>query len=173
MANKKSSQIGSETKGSILSLACRKEMDAWILKFPPGEKRPVVLHALTVVQNENGGWLTNELMDAVADYLELARIEVYEVAAFYTMFELKPVGKYKISLCTNIACMLCNCDGIAEHLRAKLGIDFGETTKDGKITLKQVECLAACGGAPAMQINDIYYENVTPEKIDEILAGLK
>lgn len=156
-----------------LSDASKKEIDLWLQKFPPEQKKPVVIHALMFVQKENNGYLTRELMDAVADYLDLAPIEVYEVATFYSMYDLEKVGKNKIYVCTNVSCMLCGCDVIVEHLKKKLKIEFGQTTKDGKFTLKEVECLAACGGAPAMQVNDDYYENLTPAKVDEILVNLE
>jgi NADH-quinone oxidoreductase subunit E len=100
-------------------------------------------------------------------------ISVYEVATFYTMYDLKPVGRNKINVCTNISCMLCGSDDIVAHLQDRLGIQLGETTADGKVTLRQVECLGACGGAPMMQVNKTYYENLTAEKLDAILASLE
>ena len=136
------------------------------------QKQSAVMGALKIVQEANGGYLTTELMDAVAEYLEMAPIAVYEVATFYSMYELKPVGKHKICVCTNISCMLCGSDDIVAHLKQKLNIGFGETSADKKFTLKEVECLGACGGAPMMQIGKTYYENLSSEKIDEILAKL-
>ncbi len=150
----------------------RTEIDAWIAKYPPDQKQSAVMGALRIVQEANGGYLTTELMDAVAEYLEMAPMAVYEVATFYSMYELKPVGKHKICVCTNVSCMLCGSDDIVAHLKQKLNIGFGETTADNKFTLKEVECLGACGGAPMMQIGKTYYENLTSEKIDEILAKL-
>jgi len=150
----------------------RTEIDAWIAKYPPEQKQSAVMGALSIVQEANGGYLTTELMDAVAEYLEMAPIAVYEVATFYSMYELKPVGKHKICVCTNVSCMLCGSDDIVAHLKQKLNIGFGETTTDKKFTLKEVECLGACGGAPMMQIGKTYYENLTSEKIDDILAKL-
>jgi NADH-quinone oxidoreductase subunit E len=111
-------------------------------------------------------------MDAVADYLDMPSISVYEVATFYSMYELKPVGKHKICICTNISCMLCGSDDVVAHFRKRLNIGLGETTADGRITLKEVECLGACVGAPMLQIGEHYYENLTPESIDQILDGL-
>ena len=157
---------------TLLSEQSRTEIDAWIAKYPPEQKQSAVMGALSIVQEENGGYLTTELMDAVAEYLEMAPIAVYEVATFYSMYELKPVGKHKICVCTNISCMLCGSDDIVAHLKQKLNIGFGETTADNKFSLKEVECLGACGGAPMMQIGKTYYENLTSEKIDEILAKL-
>jgi len=157
---------------TLLSEQSRSEIDTWIAKYPPEQKQSAVMGALTIVQKANGGYLTTELMDAVAEYLEMAPIAVYEVATFYSMYELKPVGKHKICVCTNVSCMLCGSDDIVAHLKQKLNIGFGETTADKKFTLKEVECLGACGGAPMMQIGKTYYENLTSEKIDDILAKL-
>jgi NADH-quinone oxidoreductase subunit E len=157
----------------ILSLKTRQAIDHWLTKFPVDQKQSGVLYALSVVQEENGGYLTEELLHAVAAYLGMSKIAVLEVASFYSLFELKPIGKYKISVCTNISCMLCGSEKIAKHLKERLKVEWGETTKDGKFTLKEVECLAACQGAPMMQIGNTYYENLTPEKVDAILAGLE
>ncbi len=157
---------------TLISTESRIEIDRWIAKYPPEQKSSAVMAALRIVQSANGGWLTTELMDAVADYLEMPPIAVYEVATFYSMYELKPVGRHKICICTNVSCMLRGSDSIVTHLKKKLGIGFGETTRDGKFSLKEVECLAACGGAPMIQIGHHYYENLTPEKLDEILANL-
>jgi len=156
----------------MLSETTCKEIDKWTAKFPADKKQSAVLPALHIVQDENGGWLTNELMDAVADYLEMPKIAVYEVASFYSMYSLKPVGRHKINVCTNISCMLRNSAAIVEHLKKKLNINIGETTEDGKFTLREVECLGACVNAPMMQVDKQYHENLTAEKVDEILDGL-
>ena len=148
------------------------EIDRWISKYPPEHKLSATMPALRIVQESHGGWLTTELMDAVADYLGVPAMAVYEVATFYSMYELKPVGKHKICVCTNISCMLRGSDDVVAHFKNKLGIHLGETTPDNKFTLKEVECLGACGGAPMMQVGTDYHENLTPEKIDEILAKL-
>ena len=160
-------------KTDLISRESRTEIDQWIAKYPADSKRSAVMAALRIVQDQNGGWLTSDLIDAVADYLEMPSIAVYEVATFYSMYELKPVGRHKICLCTNVSCMICGSDDILAYLKKKLGIGFGETTPDGRFTLKEVECLGACGGAPMMQIHNKYYENLTPERIDEILAVLE
>lgn len=160
------------TLPAMISVEALAKIDHWIAKYPPEQKISAVIQALTIVQDENGGWLSNNLMDAVAVYLGIPSIAVYEVATFYTMFELKPVGRHKISVCTNISCMLRGSDGIVHHLEKKLGVRPGETTADGKFTVKEVECLAACGGAPMFAIEKRYYENLTPDKVDEILASL-
>ena len=163
-----------QTNNNLLSDHARQEIDRWVAKFPSEGKRSAVLAALREVQHENGGYLTTELMNAVADYLELPAIAVYEVASFYSMFELKPVGRHSISVCNNISCMLCGADEIAAYIEKKLGIKTGESTPDGRFYLKrEEECLAACVHAPMMQINHVYYERLTPEKVDQILDSLE
>lgn len=156
-----------------LSAKLCSEIDKFIAKYPPDQKQSAVISALLLLQKENNGWLTVAAMDLVADYLGMPKIAVYEVASFYSMFDLLPVGKHKICVCTNISCMLRGSDEIVEHLQQKLQIKVNETTADGKFTLKSVECLAACGGAPMLQIGDNYYENLTPTKVDAILAELE
>lgn len=147
------------------------EINHLLAKFPPQRKRSAVLGALTAAQHENNGYLTPQIMDAVADYLQLPRIAVYEVASFYSMYETEKVGRNSISVCTNVSCMLRGADRIVEHIEKRLGIKTGQSTSDDKFFLKQEEeCLAACCGAPMMQINHKYYENLTPEKVDKILA---
>ena len=143
-----------------------------VAKYPPERKSSAVMAALRIAQEEHG-WLSVPLMDFIAELLGMRPIQVYEVATFYSMYDLKPVGKHKISICTNISCMLCGSEAIVKHLEKRLGIKLGETTPDGKVTLKEVECLAACCGAPMFQIGKNYYENLTPQKVDEILASLK
>jgi len=157
-----------------LSAHIREEIDHWLAKYPTDRKQSAVLAALREVQHDNGGYLTTELLDAVADYLEMPVIAVYEVASFYSMFELKPVGRHSISVCTNVSCMLRGSDEIVRHVQSKLGIKIGESTADGKFYLKQEEeCLAACAFAPMMQVDHVYYENLTPEKVDQILDSLE
>lgn len=157
----------------MISDKLKTEIDHWVKKFPADQKQSAVLPALRFAQEENGGWLTDELMRAIADYLNMPFIAVYEVASFYSMYELKPVGKYKLAICTNISCMLAGCDKIVKHLNLKLNINLGETTKDNKFTLKEVECLGACANAPVMHVGHTYHEDLTPEKIDHILEELK
>ncbi len=161
-----------ESKLHLIDEESKAEIDQWIRKYPQDQKQSAVMAALRIMQDANGGWLTEDLMDAVAEYLEMPKVSVYEVATFYSMYELKPVGRHKICVCTNVSCMLCGSDRIVEHLKGRLGIDFGEITEDGRFSLKEVECLGACGGAPMMQIGRQYYENLTPEKVDEILDAL-
>ena len=128
-------------------------IEHWIAKFPEDQKRSAILQSLTAVQKQNEGYLTPELMDAVAEYLGVTRVWVYEVATFYDMYDLKKVGKHKIRVCTNISCMLRGSDKMVEHLKNKLGVDFGESTPDGKFVLKEAECFAACASAPMMQVD--------------------
>jgi len=162
------------TTDTQLSKHARKEVDALIAKFPKGKQKSALLGALNIVQHENKGFLTEELMDAVAAYLDLAKIEVYEVASFYSMYELKPVARHNVAICTNICCMLMGSQNIVDHVEKKLGIKLGESTEDGRIYLKiEEECLAACAGGPMMQVDHVYHEKLTPEKVDEILDGLE
>ena len=164
----------SENKAARLSEHACAEIDKWLAKYPPDRKRSAVLAALREVQHENGGYLTDELLDAVAEYLQLPAIAVYEVATFYSMFELKPVGRHSISVCNNISCMLRGGDEILAHIEKKLGIKVGESTPDGRFYLKrEEECLAACAAAPMLQIDHVYYENLTSEKVDQILDSLE
>lgn len=161
-----------EQENELINAASREDIDQWVAKYPAEQKQSAVMAALRIVQDQNGGWLTTELMDAVADYLDMDKIHVYEVATFYSMYEHKPVGKHKICVCTNISCMVCGSGEIVEHLQDKLNIKMGETTEDKRFTLKEVECLGACSGAPMLQIGEHYYENLDAEKIDSILDEL-
>ena len=156
-----------------LSDHVREEIDQWVAKFPPDRKRSAVISALHAVQHENHGFLSADLMDAVAEYLDLPNIFVYEVASFYSMFETKPVGRHHISVCTNISCMLRGSQEVVDHVEKKLGIKTGESTPDGRIYLKrEEECLAACTGAPMMMVDHVFHENLTPQSIDKILDEL-
>ena len=154
---------------NLLTKETRDTIDNSVAKFPAQHKRSAVLTALHAVQLQNNGWISQELMDAVAEYLKLDNVLVYEVATFYDMYDLKPCGKNKIRVCTNISCMLRGSDKVMDHLKKRLKVDVGETTSDNNFMLKEAECLAACAGAPMMQVNNEYYENLTPEKIDQIL----
>lgn len=163
-----------EDKAGLFSAEIRAEIDREIAKYPAEWKQSAVMAALRIVQDANNGWLTEALMDQVADYLDMPPIAVYEVATFYSMYEHQPVGRHKICLCTNVSCMINGSDGIYEHLKKRLGVTgFGEVTPDGRFSIKEVECLGACGGAPMMQIGHKYYENLTPELVDSILDGLE
>jgi len=158
---------------TLLSEHVREEIEHWKARFPEDRQRSAVIGALHAVQHENDGYLTPELMDAVAEYLELPNLHVYEVATFYSMFQTKPVGRHNVAICTNVSCMLRGAEEIVEHVESRLGVKLGESTGDGRIYLKrEEECLAACCGAPMMMVNHKYYENLTPEQVDEILDGL-
>ncbi|MHB1516030.1 MAG: NADH-quinone oxidoreductase subunit NuoE [Acidiferrobacteraceae bacterium] len=156
----------------LLSAPSLEKIESEATKYPVDRRASAVMAALRIAQEEHG-WLSTPVMDYVAEILGMRPIQVYEIATFYSMYDVRPVGRHKISVCTNISCMLCGSDEIVRYLQGKLGIKLGETTADGRITLKEVECLAACGGAPACMVGDTYQENLTPEKIDVILAGLK
>ncbi|KTD76261.1 NADH-quinone oxidoreductase subunit NuoE [Legionella waltersii] len=144
------------------------EIKHWVAKYPADQKQSAVMSALRIVQEEHNH-LTTELMNAVAEYLDMAPIAVYEVASFYTMYEHKPVGRHLINVCTNISCMLRDSSVVVNHLENKLGIKLGETTKDGRFTLRSVECLGACVNAPMMQVDKDYHENLTTDVIDKVL----
>ena len=151
----------------------KQEIDIIRKKFPEDKRKSSIIESLLLIQHDNNGYLTDELMKNLADYLGVEKIDVYEVATFYTMFNLKPVGRNTISVCTNVSCMLRQSDEILKHLEKKLNIKVGQSTKDKKFYLKdEMECLAACNGAPMMQVNHINYENLTFKKIDEIIDGL-
>jgi len=156
-----------------LSDDTRAQIDHWLSKFPPERKRSAVIQALFAAQQQNGGHLTDALVAAVARYLGLPPVWAYEVATFYSMFELAPVGRHNVAICTNISCWLNGAEDIVRHCEKKLGIGLGESTADGRIYLKrEEECLAACCGAPMMVVDGHYHENLDTAKVDAILDGL-
>ena len=156
-----------------LSTHIKEEIESWKARFPKDRQRSAVISALHAVQHENRGFVTAEQMNAIADYLELPSIQVYEVATFYSMFQTKEVGRNEVAICTNVACMLRGADELVEHVENKLGLKLGESSEDGRVFLKrEEECIAACCGAPAMMVNHKYFENLTVEMVDEILDGL-
>jgi len=162
------------SKLQLLSEDTRKEIDHWVAKFPPGRQRSASLAALRAAQQQNHGFLTPDLMDAVAEYLNLPPIQVYEVASFYSMFETHPCGRHHVSICTNISCMLNGAEELVAHAEARLGIKLNQSTPDGRIFLKQEEeCLAACTGAPMMMVDHVFHEHLTPAALDGILDALK
>lgn len=149
------------------------EIDATLAKFPTGETRASSVAALRAAQQANEGYLEIDHIDSVAAYLGLPEIQVYETASFYSMLHTEKVGRHSVSVCTNISCMLCGSDEIVTHLEKKLGISVGESTPDGRIYLmKEEECLAACKDAPMMLVDEVYYTNLTPARVDEIIDGL-
>jgi len=156
-----------------LSEHVKEEIEHWKTRFPAERQRSAVISALHAVQHENHGYLTAEQMNAVAEYLQLPTIQVYEVATFYSMFQTREVGRNEVAICTNVSCMLRGAEEIVDHVENRLGVKLGESTEDKRIFLKQEEeCIAACCGAPAMMVNHKYYENLTKEQVDEILDGL-
>jgi NADH-quinone oxidoreductase subunit E len=158
----------------VLNAHTREHIDAWAAKFPPERKRSALIQGLFAAQEQNAGYLTDELIAAVAKYLGLPAIWAYEVASFYSMFETSPVGRNNVAICTNISCWLNGGEDIVRHCENKLGIKLGESTADGRIYLKcEEECLAACCGAPMMVVNGHYHENLSTDAVDEILEGLK
>ena len=159
---------------ALLNADTLKSIDHWVAKFPPGQKRSAVIQSLMVAQEQNGGWLNRELIEAVAEYLDLPPVWAFEVASFYSMFHQEPVGRNKVNICTNISCWLNGSDDIVRHVENKLGVKLGQTTNDGRITLVvEEECLAACCGAPMMVVNGHYYENLDTDAVDRILDGLE
>jgi NADH-quinone oxidoreductase subunit E len=148
-------------------------IDHWVSKFPPEHKRSALIQALLAAQDQNGGWVSKDMIEAVADYLELPPVWAFEVASFYSMIDQKPVGKHKVNICTNISCWLNGAEDLLSHVENKLGVKLGETTADNRITLVvEEECLAACCGAPMMVVDGHYHENLDTDKIDKILDGL-
>lgn len=159
-------------KTELLNTHIVEEIEHWLARYPEDQRQSAVLGALRAVQHVQG-YLSKEMMDAVADYIGIPEISVYEVASFYSIFNLEPVGKHEISVCNNISCMLRGAEEIVAHLENRFGIKLGESTSDGKFFLKkEEECLAACAGGPMMQVNHVYFEDLTIEKVDEILDKL-
>ena len=157
-----------------LSEHVRDEIEHWKSRFPAERARSAVIGALHAAQHENGGYLTAEIMNAVAAYLQLPAIQVYEVATFYSMFQTRPVGRHNVAICTNVSCMLRGAEELVAHAERKLGIKLGDSTPDGRIFLKrEEECLAACCGAPMMMVDHHYHENLTVEQVDRILDALE
>lgn len=155
----------------LLSPAALEKIDREITKYPAGEQQSAVMAALAIAQDEKG-WLSTEVMDFVAQYLGMPPIAVYEVATFYSMYDLKPVGRCKLTICTNLPCALQGANAAAEHLKKRLGVGFGETTPDGAFTLKEGECMGACGDAPVILLNNKKMLSwMTPEKIDELIES--
>ena len=152
----------------FMSAERMRDINHWIKKYPSDQRQSAVMSTLRIVQEEHRH-LSSELMDAVAEYLDMSPIAVYEVASFYTMYEHKPLGRHLINVCTNISCKLRDSDAIVDHLQTKLGVKLGQTTDDGRFTVRSVECLGACVNAPMMQVDKDYHENLTTESIDAVL----
>jgi len=160
-------------KKDLLNEETCTKIDHWMAKFPPEHKRSALIQALMAAQDQNGGWISKDLIEAVADYLDLPPVWAYEVVSFYSMFDTSPVGRHKVNICTNISCWLNGAEDIVDHVEKRLGIRLGETTADKRITLVvEEECLAGCCGAPMMVVDGHYHENLDVQKVDKILDGL-
>jgi len=158
---------------ALLSAEALAKIDRALKKYPPDQKQSAVMSALAIAQDEKG-WLATETMEFVARYLQMPPVQVYEVATFYAMYNLQPTGRHKLTICTNLPCALSGATGAAAHLKSKLGIDFNETTKDGAFTLKEGECMGACGDSPVLLVNNKRMESwMTPDKLDALIAELQ
>jgi NADH-quinone oxidoreductase subunit E len=168
-------QTRTELQGAaMLTEETRKTIDHWVAKFPADKKRSALIQSLIAAQEQNGGWITTELTEAVADYLELPPVWAHEIVSFYSMFFTEPVGRHKVNICTNISCWLNGAERMVEHAERKLGIKLGETTADGRITLvREEECLAGCCGAPMAVVDGHYKEHLDIDTLDELLDGLE
>ena len=168
-------QTRPEPQGAaMLTEETRKTIDHWVAKFPADKKRSALIQSLIAAQEQNGGWITQELTEAVADYLDLPSVWAHEVVSFYSMFFTEPVGRHKVNICTNISCWLNGADRMVEHAERKLGVKLGGTTADGRITLvREEECLAGCCGAPMAVVDGHYREHLDIDTLDEILDGLE
>lgn len=155
-----------------LSKNCQEKIDSWVAKFPKNNQKSALLMALRIVQDEQG-WLSDASLASIAEYLKISKAEVSEVVSFYSMYKRQPIGKYQIAVCNSLSCHLCDCQGLLNHLENKLGVKPGETTQDGKFTVNVAECLAACGGAPAVLVgDDEYHQHMTIEKLDKLIQDL-
>jgi len=160
-------------KGTLFTPEIRAEIDRHVAKYPAEWKQSAVMPALTLVQESNGGWLSRELMDDVAAYLDMPAVAVYEVATFYGMYELEPTAKHKVCVCNSISCLLSGSEDLIAHLDKKYGVKPGQTTPDGRFTFKEVECLGACRHAPAVLVGKTYHENLSAQELDALIAGLE
>lgn len=162
------------SKLDLISPEVKENMERILKQFPEDQKRSGVVEMLLQLQRQNGGYLTEDLMQATAEFLGLPPIQVYEIATFYDMYELNLIGKHKISICTNVSCMLAGSGEVVKRFEDRLGIKMGETSEDGCFTLREVECLASCASAPVCQVDDAdYVENLNPEKVDQLIDKLK
>jgi NADH-quinone oxidoreductase E subunit len=155
----------------MLSQKAKEEIAAYKARYP--HPRSALMPALYIAQEENGGWLSKEALRDVAEAMDLTPADVESVASFYSMYNKRPVGKYMIEVCTNISCSLLGSRPLLHHIEEKLGVPVGENTPDGLFTVKTVECMASCGGAPAIQVNGLYHENMTPERFDQLVDELR
>lgn len=158
---------------TVLSEQAQAEIQKVLGYYPEDKKKSAILRVLHIIDVEAGGWLSADDMQMAAEILDITPIEVYEVATFYTMFHLEPVGKYVFEVCTTGPCMLVGSDNIVTHIENRLNIKVGETTPDGMFSLRAVQCLGACGYGPMLQLGRYYHENLTPEKVDELIEACK
>ena len=159
---------------AMLTEETRKTIDHWVAKFPEDKKRSALIQSLIAAQEQNGGWITEELTEAVAAYLELPTVWAHEIVSFYSMFFTEPVGRHKVNICTNISCWLNGADALVEHAEKKLGVKLGGTSEDGRVTLvREEECLAGCCGAPMAVVDGHYKEKLDIDTLDALLDGLE
>jgi NADH-quinone oxidoreductase subunit E len=160
-------------RDTLFTPELRAEIETWCAKYPPEWRQSAVIPALHILQAANGGWLAQQQLDDLALYLGMPAIAVYEVASFYSMFDLEPVGRHKVCVCNSISCLLGGSEGLIHHIEEKYGVGPGETTPDGKFTFKEVECLGACRDAPAVLVGRTYHEKVTPAALDKLIDDLE
>ena len=157
----------------IFSPEITTKLEEWEKRYPKTQKRSVIIPGLHVLQDHNGGYLTVELMENLAQYLEVPQASVFEVATFYGMYDLEKVGRHKLNVCTNVSCMLNGAKKLMNHIEKRLDIKVGQTTADGRITLRAVECQGACCGAPMLEVDKVFHENLTIDKVDQIIDSLE
>jgi NADH-quinone oxidoreductase subunit E len=160
-------------RDTLFTPELRAEIETWCAKYPPEWRQSAVIPALHILQAANGGWLAQQQLDDLALYLGMPAIAVYEVASFYSMFDLEPVGRHKVCVCNSISCLLGGSEGLIHHIEEKYGVGPGQTTPDGKFTFKEVECLGACRDAPAVLVGRTYHEKVTPAALDKLIDDLE
>ena len=160
-------------RGTLFTPELRAEIEIWCAKYPPEWRQSAVIPALHILQAANGGWLAQQQLDDLALYLGMPAIAVYEVASFYSMFDLEPVGRHKVCVCNSISCLLGGSEGLIHHIEEKYGVGPGETTPDGKFTFKEVECLGACRDAPAVLVGRTYHEKVSADALDKLIDDLE
>lgn len=167
------SDNASGNSSKIITKDIAEKLEWWLAKYPEDQRQSAVIPGLHVLQDKNGGHLTVEVMDELAEYIGMPKIAVYEVATFYGMYEHQPIGRHKVNICTNISCMLNGSREIIAHIEKKLGIKMGQSTEDGRFTLRTVECQGACCGAPMLEVDKEFHENLTIEKVDQLLDKLR
>lgn len=164
--------VSNRDKSTLFTPEIREAIDRHIAKYPPEWKQSAVMPALTLVQDANGGWLSRELVNDLATYLDMPAVAVFEVATFYSMYDLEPVGRHKVCVCNSISCMLTGSEDLIEHVEHKYGVHPGQTTSDGRFTFKEVECLGACRHGPAVAIDRTYHENLSADALDKLIEEL-